>query len=384
MSYLLNTDDAERLFFRDYKQDWGIFGFAVAKVKGAFSEKGEVLKKDLLERLVGLAEKNNQEKNFPLTIVKVADYLDDNETINKERVYLIFNKYVLSEFKEKMTLFIKKIIEGEFNGKAKIETGENFVDFSEVGDQLSRKVTAPFLEPVVSAFNEFFYSSKARIYVKREFLKGDEKVLQAAKKLGIELSFDKEGRINNITYHEARQILDYLGLTMMSASEYWKTLKEAEENHDEQMLLHLKSPGFVELLDTVIVDGKYIIDHPKIIKTATGFSYEGEKKEINIPLSLPGLIKAEEIDLNTGFPKVSYSPNEIDKRLWRFWSPDAPYCIVTRGHIFLLDQPALDTKIHPDDALVNLGVRPCCFKVNPPEVTFTHDENGVRAKIKKR
>src|SRR4030042_5045083 len=36
MSSLLKTDDHTRLFERDYKEDWGIFGFAVAKVKHVF------------------------------------------------------------------------------------------------------------------------------------------------------------------------------------------------------------------------------------------------------------------------------------------------------------------------------------------------------------
>ncbi len=386
MSHLLNTDDAELLFNRDYKQDWGIFGFAVAKVKGAFDEKGEEVKKDLLNRLVNLAEKNNKDKNFPLTIVKVADYLEDNETINQERVYLIFNQYVLPEFKETMFKFITRIIHNEFKNKnVQIKQTENSVDFWNVGDQLSRKVTAPFLEPIVEAFNEYYYSSSTNLYAKREFLKINEQTQQAARELGIELSADREGRINNITFNEAKQLLNHLGLDIMSLSEYWKILREVEKSHDEQMLKHLKSAGFVEFLDTVILDGKYIIDHPKVIKTESGYKYEGEKKEVVIPEGVPGLIYPEDIDLRTGFPKIVQDPRKYgDKKLWRYWSPDSPTCIPTRGHIFLLDQPSFDTKIHPDDALPNLGIRPCCRTVKPPLVEIVEDEKGVTAKITKR
>ncbi len=386
MSHLLNTDDAELLFNRDYKQDWGIFGFAVAKVKGAFDEKGGEIKKDLLNRLVDLAKKNNKEKNFPLTIIKVADYLDDNETINRERVYLIFNQYVLPEFKDTMFKFITKIIQNEFrNKKVQIRQTENSIDFWGIGDQLSRKVTAPFLEPIVEAFNEYYYSPSTNLYVKREFLKINEQIQQAAQELGIELSADREGRINNITFNEAKQLLNHLGLDIMSLSEYWKILKEAEETRDEQMLKHLRSAGFVEFLDTVILDGKYIIDHPAVIKSESGYEYEGEKREVVIPEGVPGLIYPEDIDLETGFPKVVQDPRKYgDKRLWRYWSPDAPICVPTRGHIFLLNQPSFDTKIHPDDALPNLGIRPCCRMVKSPIVEIVEDEKGVTAKITKR
>jgi hypothetical protein len=171
---------------------------------------------------------------------------------------------------------------------------------------------------------------------------------------------------------------------MMSASDYWKILKEAEENHDEQMLKHLRSKGFVELLDTIILDKKFIINHPNVIKTEKGYEYKGEKREVNIPEGVPGLIYPEDIDLEIGFPKNARDPRLYgDKKLWRYWSPDSNECIPTRGYIFLLDQPALDNKIHPDDALPNLGIRPCCQTVKPPKVEIIRDENGVRASITK-
>ncbi|NIM47194.1 MAG: hypothetical protein GTN40_03485 [Candidatus Aenigmarchaeota archaeon] len=383
MSYLLNTDDAELLFNRDYKQDWGIFGFAVAKVKNAFDKKGNLLKNDLLKKLVKLAKKNNKDKNFPLTIVKIADYLEDNEIINKERIYLIFNDYISDEFRKIMFEFVSRIIKNEFKEKVKIAHTKNSVDFWGTGDQLSRKVTAPFFEPVVGAFNEFYYSSLTKLYIQREFLKADKKVQKAAAKLDIELLVDSENRINNITYYEAKKLLDYLGSTMMSLSEYWRILKEAKESHDKQILKHLHSSNFVEFLDTIILDHKYIVDHPEIVKTKKGYEYRGEKRKIEIPDGLPGLIYPEDINLKTGFPKIVYPPNRPDKRLWRYWSPDAPVCIATRGHIFLLNQPSFDTKIHPDDALPNLGVRTCCRTVKPPVVEIVENKKGVYAKISK-
>lgn len=413
MGYLLNTDDAEILFYRDYKQDWGTFGFAVVKVKGAFSVNGEkVIKEDLLKRLVLLAEKNNKDKNFPLTIIKVADYLGDNETVNKERVYLIFNQFASHKLRETMFIFITKIIEHEYKGMAKIKKGENFVEFWGVGDQLSRKVTAPFLEPIVNAFNEYYFSPDARkdllsrkaiapwfdfliqrfkeyyfspstgLYIKREFLKVDNKIKNTAKKLAINLSFDKEGRINNITYHEAKRLLSLLRLRMMSLPEYWRVLKEVEEVHDEQMKMHLRSPGFVELLDTVILEKNYLVNHPQVVLKDGVPLYKGEKREVDIIDGLPGLIYPSDINEETGFPKKVYDPKFLgNPGIWRYWSPDGPVCIATRGHIFLLNQPAFDTKIHPDDALPNLGIRPCALSIKEPDIEFSENEKGVFARV---
>jgi len=341
------------------------------------------LKPELLDQLVESADKNNQDKNFPLTVVKVVDYLEDNETVNRERVYLEFGGHVLPEFKEKTFEFFTKAIESEFEGRGvSIARSANYVEFWGVGDQISRKAIAPMLEPIVEAFNEYYYSSAADLFVKREFLKRDESVERAAEELGIELSTDKEGRLNNITFGEVKQLLGKLGLSAMSMPEYWNILKEAEEAHDQQMIAHLKSPGFVEMTDTVIVDKEYMIKHPEAVKSGDDYEFKGEKINVNIPEGTPGLIDPAEIDLETGFPKVVESPHRYgDKTLWRYWMPDAPLCIPTRGFIFLLGQPCHDSKIHPDDALPCLGIRPCRKRVEPPVVEIVKKGKGLEVKI---
>jgi len=93
MSALLGTTDAELLFRRDYKQDWGTYGFAVAKVKGCFGADGGCLRQGLLDDLVDLANSNNRSKNFPLTIVKLVNYGHDNDRVERERMYLVFNEH---------------------------------------------------------------------------------------------------------------------------------------------------------------------------------------------------------------------------------------------------------------------------------------------------
>ena len=361
MSSLLNTDNAELLFQRDYKQDWGIFGFAVAKVKNTFDTSWNTLKKDLLDRLVNLAHANNLSKNFPLTIIKLVDYLENNETVNKERVYLIFNQYVLEEFKQKIFELIDKIIKYTFGPKVQIAHWSDYIDFWWVWDQLSRKVTAPYIEPVVNAYNEYYFSPSTNLYIKRDFLKTDKKIKTAARELGIELSVDKVGRVNNVTYYEAKKLVEHLGLKMMSAKEYWKIRNETKQIHDEQLEKHLVSQWFVEFLDTIILDKTHIIDHPTITWDADNYSYKWKKRPVTLLEAVPGLIHPDDIDLDTWFPKQVKWPHLYgDKTLWRYWSPDTDVAIPTRWHIFLLDQPALDTKIHPNDALPNLG-RFCSF-----------------------
>ncbi|MDD4409424.1 MAG: DHH family phosphoesterase [Candidatus Pacebacteria bacterium] len=384
MSELLNTDDAKLLFDRDYKQDWGVFGFAVAKIKNGFDKEGNELKSDLLKNLRDLAEENNEKKNFPMTLLKVVDYLEDNETVNLERIYMIFKECTVPGFKEKMFEFVEKIIENTFDDRAEIKKGDEYIDFSKVGDQLSRKVVAPFLEEVVRAFNEYYEVDDLGLNIKREFLKFSPAVEKVAADLGIQIFNDKKERVNNITFIEAKKISRALGIEMMSLSEYWKALRSVTENKDEQLISHLKEKDFVEFLDTVIINRKYIIDHPEIIEENGSIEYRGDMKEINIIEGVPGLINIDDIDPESGFPGNVYPPSEQGSELWRYWSPDADICIPTRGHIFLLDQPAFDTKIHPDDALPNLGIRPCRKEVIPPEIDFKRDEqDNIKAVIRK-
>ena len=395
MSFLLNTDDTELLFERDYKEDWSFFGFAVAKVKRAFDSKGKVLKEDLFQRLVGLAKQNNTKKNLPLTIVKIVDYQEDNETINRERIYLIFNKGVFLEFKKTMFELILTIVRHTFKDKISFRTTSDFIEFWGMGDQLSRKKTAPLLEPIAIAFNEYFYSSTTRLYVKREFLKATKQVKAAARYCKIKLSFDEEGRINNITYGEAIRLLKYLGLTAMSLKEYWQVLKDAQEIRDQQMINHLQSSGFVEFLHTVIENRGFLVEKPKIflreskfeyegIGVTLDYSYQGKRMEITVPDGKPGLIYQKDIDLKTGLPKTVYPPNVYkDPYLWRYWAPDAEKNVATRSYIFLLGQPALDLKVHLSEAFTCLGIRPCCRKVELPKVKIIREKEGISVIIQK-
>jgi inorganic pyrophosphatase/exopolyphosphatase len=385
MDPLLGSHDVEELFGRDYKEDWG-FGYAVAKMKGVFGAQGEDLQPDLLHGLVLLARANNQRKNFPLTIVKVVDYENNNETVNRERMYLIFNDNASPLFKDKMFELISRLLDFSFRkspgSRHAVSRKDDFIEYWGTGTQVSRKKTAPFLEPLVAAFNRSFYSRSTGLHIQREFMKVDATVKAAAAALDIKLSWDEQDRINRINYYDAMRLLRYLGKEAMGLNEFWSVRKDAYDAHDVQMQEHLQHPGFVEFLDTIIENSRAVIDHPEITKSAAGYSYRGDRKDAAVLEGLPGLIHPDEIVAETGLPAVVHSPSQYgDPALWRYWSPDASLVVPTRGHIFLLGQPALDMKIHPDDAFPNLGMRVITKEEVVPLVSINQTDDDLEIVI---
>ncbi len=157
MGRLLNTDDADNLFNRDYKDNFG-FGFAVAKVKNCFSNNGEVKKQSLVNRLYSLANNNNKEKDFPLTLVKITDYCNDNMTVNRERIVVLFNVDVGDEFKKTIKMTLEGTIHFEFQ-EDELNSELSYVDLCGTGLQLSRKKMVPILQPFIglSMGNDFHY-----------------------------------------------------------------------------------------------------------------------------------------------------------------------------------------------------------------------------------
>lgn len=382
MDALLRTNNAEHLFKRDYKEDWGMFGFAVAKVKQMFDQEGNALKDELLQKLQHEAEKNNNAKNLPLTLIKVVDYLDDNETINRERMVMVFNEHVSPELQRLLPQLIEEILAVEFDGKAIIEHRDNYVDYWGVGKQLSRKATAPIIEPLIEAFSKYYYSESLEKYVSREFLKADDTVRKIAKDLEIEFSEDAHGFITNINYFDTKRLTEALGFSFLSLSEYWKVLSEAKDMNDVQLFKHLQSPGFTEWLDTVIEDSEYLINHPELIYGADGISFNGDVSRVIVSEGVPALILPEEIDKETGLPSKTYNPQQYgDQRFWRYWSPDASIVIPTRGHIFLLNQPALDMKVHPQQRFPKLGIRVCRENLPTPDIRITKGNGKVHIHI---
>jgi hypothetical protein len=193
----------------------------------------------LLEKAVSLAKQNNREKNLPLTLVKITDYHEDNITVNKERIYLVFNTKASKQFITTMFDLTQKIVQFEF-GKVSIKTTASYVEFRGTGIQLSRKKTAPVLEPIVKAYNEYFYSPSNKLWVKRDFLKRSKDLLYALQQGNLKASFDQEKRVNYLTYPETRTLSHKLNFLMLSAKEYWLTLRDAKSIKDIQMIESLQ------------------------------------------------------------------------------------------------------------------------------------------------
>ncbi|MDO8459704.1 MAG: DHH family phosphoesterase [Nanoarchaeota archaeon] len=371
MSFLLNTEDSISLFRRDYKEDWG-FGFAVAKIKKGIAEDGKVLKIRLFEELIEQAKQNNFDKNLPLTLLKITDYKEDNQTVNHERVYVLFNPLSSDEFKNKIKELIKNIILFEFP-ETNIKEEKDHIEFWGTGMQLSRKKTAPILEPVVAAFNQYFYSHSIKKWVKRDFLKKSNKLRRIMGKL----NSDSEGRINYVNYKEAKEIASKLNFSLLSLNEYWKVLNDAKKIKDYMMIDSLQGSNFVEFLDSVILECKWLINHPKI-----GEKIEGEKLDVFIPKGNPGLIHPDDIDIETGIPKKAFSPDNYDNReLWRYWQPDAELVFPCRSYIFLLKQPCWDGKFHIKDSFPNLGIRPVLEKPLIPKVDMEYNKDELIVSI---
>ena len=382
MSFLLNTDDPNILFGRDYKEDWG-FGFAVAKIKNGFGEEGKEIKNKLIKNAVDLAKQNNVNKNLPLTVLRITDYKEDNITVNRERVYLIFNKESSKEFKSAVFDLLEKIVKFEF-GNVNTETTEEFVEFWGTGMQLSRKKTAPILEPIVKVFNEYFYSPSNKLWIKRDFLKKCKDVSDVEKELKLKVSFDEEKRINYLTYPESRLLVEKLGFSILTLKEYWLALNDAKKIKDIQMIYSLQGSNFVEFLDTVFKDYSIMIEHPRITKKGEDYLFDGKKIKVTIPKGKPGLIHPDQIDLKTGIPKEVRLPSEYgNPDLWRYWEPDSDLVIPTRSYIFLLKQPCWDGKFHINDSFPNLGIRPCCKKLVMPKVNISLEKNRLKIEIKK-
>ncbi|MBM3232545.1 DHH family phosphoesterase [Candidatus Pacearchaeota archaeon] len=354
MSVLLNTDDPDRLFNRDYKEDWG-FGFAVAKIKGGFSKGGRVLKNKLLREIADLARRNNLQKNLPLTLTRITDYDQDNSTVNRERVYLSYNSSASKDLRATIRELIIKTIKFEF-GSVNFKEGKDWIEFWGTGIQLSRKKTAPILEPVVKAFDSYFYSPSNKLWIKKDFLKKSSDLMKVEKILDHKLSFDEDKRVNWVTYPEAKNIVSMLGFSILSLSEYWKAYDDAVKSKDRDMITNMQGSGFVEFLDSAIIKNKWLVDHPRI----ENGKLMGKKTKVKVPKDSPGLIHPDNIDRRTGIPGNVRSTNEYgNPRLWRYWAPDADVVIPVRSYIFLLKQPCWDGKFHIDDCFPNLGIRPC-------------------------
>lgn len=380
MIKLVSCAEPDRLFIRDYKEDWSFFGFAVAKSIG-------ILEPDRaagVARLKVLAQENNRKTNLPLTLLKVVDYDANAETIRRERMYPIFTDGASPDFEAAVRQAIATIIRHESPAHVKVEERDGGIEYWGVGTQLSRKKLAPVLDPVVRAFNRYFYSPSAGLHLRRDFLRSDERLQEAARRHGIRPHVDADGFVVG-NPAELKFLLQETGFEAASAAEYFQAYFDAVAVNDEAMMTHLTSPRYMETLDLVIEDKSVLVEHPRIVRKGSGYSYEGgTRRRVQVPVGEPGLIDPKKVDRETGLPTVVEDPQQYGTGLWRYWSPDSDRAWALRSSIFAYGIPSLDLKFGFAEALPRLTIRPCVRAVKHPLVRVFEKGTKIVIDIQER
>ncbi len=379
MKQLLLCYDPEILFKRDYKEDWSYFGFCVAKAIDLLGDE----KQSIINNLKQLAIKNNEQKNYLLTLVKVVDYDENSETIRKERIYFIFKENLSLKFKNTIKKAIETIIKHESRKSVKLLISENYIEYWGVGTQLSRKKLAPVIDIIVEKFNEYFYSPSTKIYLKRDFLKVNEKIRKIAVNNSIELNLDNKDVLVG-SPAKLKFIIQKLNIRCATPSEYFKAYFDALKVNDLKMLETLTSTKYLEVLNALIIKKQFMIVNPKIkLDSENKFYHENHNIEkVNIPKGEPGLIDLKDIDINTGLPITVQDPQQYGKKLWRYWSPESDCSWVIRSSIFAYDIPALDLKFDFNESLPKLAIRPILNKIKEPDIDIIEEESIIKIKIK--
>src|SRR3990172_1131427 len=178
---------------------------------------------------------------------------------------------------------------------------------------------------------DFFYSKSTGLYIARNALNVglyvsrrplmiDARVKEAADRAGVRLDWDDEGRIEYITFNDARKLLGALDSRMMTPVEYWKVLKDAEEEKDADMVMSLTSNRYAEWLNRVYFRDHTYIDGPQVLGE---HEFGGEKKKATCPDGKPGWFNPEgNINEETGEPLRVEQSREKFATSWKYWSPD--------------------------------------------------------------
>ena len=348
MNGLIAEKDIKELFFRDYKQFFG-YGFAVLKVCDFISDKDYARK---LETIKALAEEEIQRKGFDLLLFKIVEYDKSDLSVLREDLYYFFDADTDETVRAKTVELLTKIIHLCF-GNARVDVFDDHIEITGSGRQISRKKIAPAVEILLKKTGEYIYCSSISKWVSRTFLTMND----AIRKLPNSYDTDKADRICNISYREAVELCDRLGIGMLTLPEYWKVYFEMRRKKDAVMQESLTDPEFIEFIGTT--------------SDQLG-DYE---------LASPGLISPQDIDPATGLPTRIRKPNEYDdKSLWRYWSPPDKQnvYVFSRSHIFLLAQPSLDAKTFPDEGFSNLGIRPVRYDNIRFDLDITDSDGAIR------
>lgn len=333
-------------FMEDYKET--LYGFAVIKTQREASFEKRALK-------------NNVDNHLPLTIVKQVIYESNHHqfgTTLNEIISLYFN----DNFYDKgFRSAVRKIVTTAcqvFHGTAHVKEHGSSIIMTGVPSQTPRLLMMPLLEDLVREHRKFFYSPSIDKYVSCGFF--------SAAQGAYGLPSDNLHPTTCLSFDDVKSLLaNQSNTSFLSLRQYWKVYHERDALRDTESLRSLRDKQFVELLDTVINKQTHVTQD------------SGDFCTLKIEDAKPALIRPEDIDADTGFPKVLLSPNIYgNTELWRYWSPDREENVTTRGHIFIMDQTSIDLKIGRHERTKQLTFRP--VYQNVPDIKYQIVYDGGR------
>ncbi|KAF5649810.1 DHH phosphoesterase [Fusarium tjaetaba] len=326
MQLLLHSNVEVDPFLEDYKES--CYGFAV-------------LKSQRLTSYDERAMKNNVEKHLPLTVVKQVIFDGTMfDRLSTEKISMHFNdRFYDKGFRNAVKHVILSAC-AAFHGADNVTEDGFSVLVTNVPCQTPRLLLMPALEGIVKEHLRFFYSTTIGRFVSCGFYTditavygrpGEETLPTTC------MSFD----------HVKGLLSKQENTSFLSLKQFWYVYHERQGLGDTVSLDSMRNSQYVELLDTVIREGK-AVSH-------------GEEPTITLRIedAKPALIRSRDIDRATGFPSQLISPDTYgDPELWRYWSPDRDENVATRGHIFVMDQTSIDLKIGRNERTKQLTFRP--------------------------
>jgi hypothetical protein len=243
------------------------------------------------------------------------------------------------------------------------------------------------------ASSEFFYSRDLKRFIAYEPVKMTDRVARAASEARLDLNWDDEGRVNNISYIEAKRLLANLAATMLSPREFWIVQNEAVREKNKLVLESLQSSSGTEWLDAIFKkdsNGQIsITEHPTIQDSNGKFEFTGSNIEVDQPEGRPGWFSpVDNTNLETGMSiaieltreKGSPSWSETTWKYWSTFQTEKPMAGI-RGYVTSSGTPSLDLDIPPTAKEPLLFVRECRQAILEPTLDPVLSEKAGKMKL---
>lgn len=143
----------------------------------------------------------------------------------------------------------------------------------------------------------FFYDKILQLHINLSPLLITSRVLKAARKTGVQLTWNNKGEICSVSYAEKEALSRELGITNLSVRDFMALVRRESK---------VASSEFAE----------WLIDRYTLSETRQCFDSQNEFVEM--PISRPAWFRLEDVD-DRGLPGRTSSSNSPG--LWKFWSP---------------------------------------------------------------